>query len=180
MKKIPLPRLDVFTSTDDYRPVMNRIYIDQKDGISSDAHILIKMNISDYFENLELADKKMIHRCAWFQMLWANQRICTETGIRCIFNNYECTFNYSEDGNYPDYMRILKPAYENAKTAKGLKEFALMPFLMERFSKLGRNSPVKFYLIEENQNIFIQSENYHGIIMPYISGLELSDLRFKF
>jgi hypothetical protein len=178
--KNPLPRLDVFCSRDDLRPVMNCILIDQHHAVASDTHILIKINVSERFENIEKMDGKMIHRAVWFQMLWANRRVCTDTGIQCFYDNFKCTYEYNTNGNYPNYMTILKEAYNNSKKSTELVRFALMPFIMAKFANLDSHKPVKFYTITENQNIFIQSENYHGIIMPCMNGLGLEDLKHLF
>lgn len=166
MKQNQLPRVDAFCSKYDYRPVMNCVFIDGNYAVGSDEHILIKVDVSANFDKIELMNHKMIHRAVWFNMLYATQRVASETGITSYFQNYSCEFKYTDPGvKYPDYMSLLKPAYKDSIGDESVSRLTLTPRLVGLLTKI-TDMPVSFRFISDSANIFICNNDFHGILMP--------------
>jgi len=159
-----LPSLDAFCSHDDFRQVMNCVYIDGKYAVSSDAHILVKVDISEYFDNVELMNKKLIHRSVWWQMMYATTRTATETGIKCSYENFECEYSYFKtDSQYPDYMKVIK--IDEDEQSKGIIDIGFSPHLLKRLSLI-TDEVIHFRFVESGKSILISNDDFAGIIMP--------------
>lgn len=167
MKTTQLPNLSAFTSKDELRPAMNCILIDGTYAIASEGHILVRVSLSDMFENIEAMNGKMIHYSIWSQMRYAYIRKCDETGITCAFANYTCKFMYSDPGiNYPNYKFILnRKVLDGSKGAELKTDIGLSPDLLAKFRTLTAKV-IAFRFVAENKNVFFANEDVVGLIMP--------------
>lgn len=177
MKENQLPRLDAFCSKDDLRPVMNCVFIDGNYAVASDAHILVKMDVSMRFDKIELMNGKLIHCAVWFNMLYATQRIATETGITCHFQNYICEFRYDKSGQYPKYMDVLNNVFNTYENAGPSKYVILTPTLLARLSKI-TSEPIHFGFSEQDERgILMMNDDFHGVIMPCAGECRINELK---
>lgn len=157
-----LPRLDAFCSSV-HLLGMDCVFIDNGYGVASDAYILVKVKISDYFENPEKLNGKMIHRAVWWNMMYANEREVTDNGIKCHYNNYTCVYEFNNYGTYPDYKLVI--SYDDAKKSNGLTTVALHPYQLKRLTLI-TESPIQFRFITQNRCILIHNLDFAGLIMP--------------
>lgn len=169
-----LMRLDAICASDFYRPVLQCIYIDGHWGVATDAHLLIRTDISSCFYDFEKMNGKMINRTVWFRMLHCNYRKATETGIICKYMGYEVEFKYSNEGTYPDYSKVLSPAFTKAIKKPGIAQLNLNPGILSRLQKLG-GMKITFTFCGNELN-FIQAENYHGLLMSMMGENDLKEL----
>jgi hypothetical protein len=167
MKTNQLPNLSAFTSKEDYRHEMNCILIDGIYAVASDAHILVRVDISDLFDNIEAMNDKMIHYAIWSQMRYAESRTCDDTGITCRFSNYTCKFTYSDPGvKYPDYKVILnRSVLDKAKDNELKTDIGLSPALLAKFRMI-TDKVISFRFVAEDKNVFFANEDVVGLIMP--------------
>ena len=168
-------RPDLACSTDDMRPVMNSIFIDEGCMIATNGHILVKipLSLSNLFGEISQLNQYYIHRSQYKEMLRYQNLIITGEGEITAKNlgaDYETVFkliSQSELGKFPDYKNVIDYKEENLGYV-GLNSHTLKTFI-SCFYGIEGNGNMVIKLQSPNRAVHFSSEDHEGLfglIMP--------------
>jgi len=169
-------RPDRACSTDELRPAMNYIFIDEGCMVATNGYILVRipLDFSDLIGDIQLLDGWLIHRQQYIELLrYDSVSITGEGELRAVkggsFESFSATFKLkhkSQADRYPDYKNILD--YKSEAIDKiGVTKSVLKTFLScfdgldtNRFAmKLQSKGRAIHFHSDGNDEIF-------GIVMP--------------
>jgi hypothetical protein len=160
-------RLDKICSTDDLRPVFERIYFKDGFAYATDTHVIVKVNVkrisSFSDEEIGLLDGKLLHKNAYKELLKFGVAKIEADGITGIGSYYSALFKFhNEDYEYPNTDAIFNRKDGSQKIISEVISFdpALLKNIMFAF-------PDERYLQLSMEN------TVHGIICrPYNDDLD--------
>lgn len=162
-------------ANDDFRPEMEHIYFQDGFAYASDAHVLVRNDLSICSsipaEQIEILNGKMLHRDAYKEILKYDIIDISEEGIQCKKGNNTAFFyfNTSSDLKYPKVKELI---YEVTRASTvPVPQVAINPKLLGILSKaLYHEHEIVFTFKGESKGIVCEDNvtvtNCVGIIMP--------------
>ena len=166
-----LPPIHKACGSDDLRPVMSYILIDEGYAIATDAHILVALDLFETClekKTIEALNQKLIPKEFWKLMsktMLVPQGIEVEEKQMSFINKqgFRITCPFGTD-NYPNYKAIL------VKDKGSVERIGLNPILlMSVFECLGKPINLRLHFLSESKAIMVYpntGSNSYALIMP--------------
>lgn len=179
-----LPFLHYLCSSDEKRPVMCHVFIDNGWAVASDAHVLCAIKLSSHTSleesEIQSMDGKLIHKDVW-KLICEKSLIIhpNKDEIEVIFENgVESSFNYSNKvNNYPSWRSISNDddLYKESveKIGVNLSRFNKVATF---FKKTFGSDKLDFHFSTEVSKILISNgeADVHCLIMPNVCETKLT------
>ena len=163
-------RMDLACENDSFRPVFS--YIHFKDGYAyaSDAHILVKNNLSECStftdEEIEKLDGKFIGSKAYKSILSYDMVQVTDMGFECMCDNQKVIYPFSEVYKYPEMENVISEHLK--ESTEGITKLRIDPSLLSKIEKALFNFEYAYMQLSEgNKSLLVKSKDSDsiGIIM---------------
>lgn len=163
-------------ATDDLRVVMEHIYFQDGFAYASDAHVLVKNDLSVCSsisrEQIEILNGKLLHKDAYKEILKYDVIDISEEGIQCKKGNNTAFFYFNTDSSlkYPEAKELVEK--KSALSTVPIPQISINTKLIEIMNKaLYHQRELKFTFKGVNESIIcedndIDSTNCVGLIMP--------------
>ncbi len=105
-------RMDLACAKDELRPALGCIYFKDGYAYASDAHILIKNDISEIStldqEGIEKLDGKLLNADSYKNLLKYDKISISDDGIECTKGGDKAFFYFAENLEYPDAEKLIQ------------------------------------------------------------------------
>lgn len=159
---------------DDFRSVMQHIYFKDGFAYASDAHILVKNDLTACSnldpDQIELLDGKLLHADHYKNILKYDTIVVSEEGIEAKKDQNKAFFYFTESEKYPNAEKVLNDALNH--TSIPMSQIGFDVKLIQRISKaLCTDNRFKFTFKGEGAPVICENLNSDylnciGIIMP--------------
>ena len=170
--------IDKIVSNDELRPTMNHAFIDQNNIIATDAHCLVKIDLSFFgldqesinHLNGKCIDKETLQKLG--SMKASQQFTINEQGFCLLNKNFKISVIYplgkmEEIGKYPNYDAVIpEEIKEQSYTSLNAKLFLYIDNVFNNGYHTNGRLKMNFHGVNKAVTLTSECGKFKGLLMP--------------